>query len=335
MMNIIGIHEAGLGMKSNETSGAAIMARQREGDNAIFHFIDNVVRAIRYTGQQLVDLIPKIYDTPDRVVRILGENGDESTAVINKPVMNHENKEIGKIYDLGLGKYDVVCTAGPSYTTKRQEAAAAMERLIPAYPQLMQVAGDLVVKSMDWPGADDIAERLVQALPPELRPKKEEGEDGEDDSPDPQLLAAQQQMQQMDQAIQGLMAELQSKQAQEQAAIVKLQIKQQKLAIEAEKVAIDRYNAETQRMKAEADIVLSSNKDLSESEKAQFEADFKSMMDDRDKEHQIEMELLRRQLEPKPDIDGIEFKKGADGKIEQVNGRMVIRDESGTPIGLS
>lgn len=290
MMNIIGIHEAGLGMRSNETSGAAIMARQREGDNATYHFIDNVIRAIRFTGQQLVDLIPKIYDT-DRVVRILGENGDEETVRINAPVNGGEGEEIGRLYDMSLGQYDVVCAAGPSFTTKRQEAAAAMERLIPAYPQLMQVAGDLVVKAMDWPGADDIADRLVKALPPELRPKQEEGEE---EMPSPELQAAQQQIQQMDQAMQAMQAELNSKQVQDQTAIAKTQNEQQKLAIEAEKVAIDKYNAETNRLKVEADIAMQANKDLTESERAQFEADFKAMMDDRDKDHEIEMELLRQ-----------------------------------------
>jgi hypothetical protein len=73
MKSIIGIYDASLGARSNETSGRAIMARQREGDVSTFHFIDNLSRAIRHGGRILLDLIPKVYTT-ERMVRVLGED---------------------------------------------------------------------------------------------------------------------------------------------------------------------------------------------------------------------------------------------------------------------
>jgi hypothetical protein len=286
MMNVIGIHEAGLGQRSNETSGRAIEARQREGDVATFHFIDNVTRAIRLTGKILVDLVPKIYDTPNRVVRILGLDDSESTTEINKPVMDGEGKEIARIYDLGVGQYDVVCAAGPSFTTQRQEAVQAMIAILPQAPQLMQAAGDLLVKAMDWPGAEEIAERLVKMMPPELRPEQEKDEDDQE-GPSLEVQAMQQQMQQMDQAMQAMSSELESKQAKEQA---EYQLAQMKLEIE-------RFKAETDRMKAEADMAVKmAAPELSEAEKVQFDAELQIRLEEMRQDHDVEMAMLQAKL---------------------------------------
>lgn len=175
-----GIFDASLGARSNEQSGRAILARQREGDVATYHFQDNLSRAIRHCGRILLDLIPRVYDTP-RVLRIVGLDGETETVAVNQPT-KHKGAE--RIYDLTTGLYDVVVSTGPSYTTKREQSVQSMLELAKAYPPLMQVAGDLVVKSMDWPGSEALAERLQAALPPELRPKDE------DEGPNPQQLQA-------------------------------------------------------------------------------------------------------------------------------------------------
>lgn len=164
-----GIYDASLGARSNETSGVAIQARQREGDVANFHFTDNLSRAIRHCGRILIDLIPKVYDTP-RVVRIIGADEQQKTVQVNQPFMEGG---VNKLYDLSVGRYDVTVSAGPSFMTKRQESVASMMELTKTYPQLAQIAGDLLVKNMDWPGADQIAERLKKLLPPELQDDEE------------------------------------------------------------------------------------------------------------------------------------------------------------------
>jgi hypothetical protein len=181
-----GIYDASLGARSNEQSGRAILARQKEGDVANFHYADNLARAIKRLGRILVDLIPKIYDAP-RVLRIIGKEEEERIVAINQPTVE---KGVMRIYDLAVGKYDVTVSVGPSYSTKRQEAVASMMELSQAYPPLMQVAGDLMVKNMDWPGAQQIAERLRKVLPANL---------AEDDDGEKQRIPAeaQQQMQQM------------------------------------------------------------------------------------------------------------------------------------------
>lgn len=242
LKSVTGIYDASLGAKSNETSGKAILARQKEGDVSTFHFIDNMTRAIRQAGRILVQYIPAIYDTP-RVVRILGEDGTEEMRQVNQPVIekDEQGNPVERIYDLGLGTYDVVCAAGPSYSTQRQEAAASMQAILQAAPQLMQVAGDLLVKNLDWPGADELAERLKKTIPPELQ-------DEEEQQIPPQVQQAMQQMeqaiQQREQAIQQLMQELQTIKAQDEND-------QAKVAIDAKKVEIDAYRAETDRLKVE------------------------------------------------------------------------------------
>lgn len=197
-----GQYDASMGAKSNETSGRAIMARQREGDTATFHFIDNVARAIKYTGKILVDLIPKIYDS-ERVVRILGEDGKDSMVKIDPNMPKAYDKRetydgIEEIYNPSVGRYDVTVTVGPSYSTKRQEAFQALSDIASRSPDLMNKAGDLIMQAADFPMADQLAERLKKTLPPGL---------GDDNSDSPEVQQMQQQMQQLQGQLQALGAE--------------------------------------------------------------------------------------------------------------------------------
>jgi len=189
-----GQYNASLGMTSNERSGKAILARQREGDVGTYHYQDNLARAVRHIGRQCVDLIPKIYDT-QRIARIIGIDGETKMVKIDptqqEPVRKIQNQEgivIDKIYNPSVGKYDVVVATGPGYATKRQEALEAMAQLLQGNPQLWTVAGDLFVKNMDWPGAQEMAKRFAKTIDPKLMG------DAEDN---PALQAAQQQMQAM------------------------------------------------------------------------------------------------------------------------------------------
>lgn len=173
-----GIFDASLGAKGNETSGRAIVARQREGDVANFHYSDNLTRTIRHVGRCILSMIPRIYDA-ERVVRILGEDETVATARVNQPLAQPEvDEKSGAIKtvlnDLTIGKYDVTVTAGPSYSTLRQEAADAMIQFGQSWPKLMDIAGDKVVKAMDWPGAEEIAERIEKTIPPEIRGSEED-----------------------------------------------------------------------------------------------------------------------------------------------------------------
>jgi len=182
MKAIIGLYDASLGARSNETSGVAINARQREGDVSTFHFIDNMARGIRHTGRVLIDLIPHFYNT-ERVIRVIGEDGSQEARKVNtqQPVEQVDKKgnAVMAMHDLTAGKYDLTVTTGPSFTTRREEAAAQMTEAVRAFPMSAQIILPHLAKNLDWPGADDIAEELdamkQQQVPPELQKAIEEG----------------------------------------------------------------------------------------------------------------------------------------------------------------
>ena len=233
-----GQYDSSLGATSNERSGRAILAREKQGDTGTYHYIDNLARAIRHCGRQLVDMIPKIYDT-ERIARIIGIDGEVKRAKINpsqaepvKKIVDESGIVIEKIYNPSVGKYDVCVSTGPSYMTKRQESLDAMSQLLQGNPQLWQVAGDLFVKNMDWPGAQEMAKRFAKTIDPKLLSDADE---------DPALQAAQQQLEAMGQELDQLHGMLQN---------VSKSMEAQDLAIKEQEANIKAYDAETKRISA-------------------------------------------------------------------------------------
>ncbi len=232
-----GQYDSSIGATSNERTGRAILARERQGDTSTFHYVDNMSRAVRYITRQLVDLIPKIYDT-QRVARIVGIDGEigmvkinptqpEAVRVIKDPITG---ETIDKIYNPNVGLYDVMVTTGPSYMTKRQEAMDGMSMILQSNPQLWSVAGDLFIKNMDWPGAQEMAARFARILDPKVLEKT-------DESPEAQMMRAQ-------------MNDMANQMEQTTALIQQLQqsYDMQKLAIDEQNSQIKAYEAETKRI---------------------------------------------------------------------------------------
>jgi hypothetical protein len=226
-----GQYDPSLGAESNERTGRAIMARQKQTDTGTYHYVDNLARGVRYVVRQIVDMIPKIYDT-QRIARIIGMDGEVSTARIdpNQPMPVREIRDetgilLAKIYNPGIGKYDVRVTTGPSYMTQRQEALESMSTLLQGNPQLWAVAGDLFVKHMDWPGAQELSQRLAKTLDPKLL---------SDDDKSPEMQAAEMQMQAMAQEMEQLHGMLKGVQQ----------------SMEAQELEIKKYDAETKRISA-------------------------------------------------------------------------------------
>jgi hypothetical protein len=199
-----GIYDASLGARSNETSGKAILARKEESQNSTSIYSDNMVKSIAHTGAILVDMIPRIYDTR-RVLRILGEDGQEKMEIINE-LMISENG-IVPVNDMKVGKYEARVQVGPSYSSRREESRDGMSEFMRSNPAAAPVIGDLYVKAQDWPDADRAAERLRKMLPPGV------AEDEEEKTPEQQQAEQQGMMQQQQQ--------MQMQQAAEQTAIRK------------------------------------------------------------------------------------------------------------------
>ena len=226
-----GQYDSSLGATSNERSGRAILARERQGDTGTYHYVDNLARAVRHVTRQLIDLIPKIYDT-ERIARIIGLDGDVDMVKINpmqpepvKEIRDQNGLVIEKIYNPSVGVYDVMVTTGPGYMTKRQEALDAMSMLLQSNPQLWSVAGDLFIKNMDWPGAQEMAARFAKIIDPKVM-------EGEDQSPE--MQAAKMQLDMLTQELNRVVGMLQ-------------RVEQ---SMEAQELQIKAYEAETKRISA-------------------------------------------------------------------------------------
>ena len=239
IMQSMGIYQPSLGAQSNETSGRALLLRQKQSESGNFHYQDNLNRSIRQVGRIVVDMIPSIYDR-QRVIRILGEDGTPKTVNVDPNLpqasANTDNPGIDSIYNPTIGEYDVVCDAGPSYATKRDEAANMMLSLTQANPTLFQTIGDLMIKNMDWPGAEEISKRLQALLPPQLQ----QMQDGT--KVDPQMMQAQQMMDQMAQQMEHMSMELQN-------------MRDQK-ALEIQRAEREWFDSQTKRIDVEGKLMM-------------------------------------------------------------------------------
>jgi len=158
LMQVVGIFDPAQ-LPTGNISGKALQGQQQQVDLTNFHYYDNLTRSIRQTGRVILDLIPHIYDR-QRVMRIIGDDGKPEILTINEYGQDEEG--VTKILnDVTVGEYDVVMDTGPGYNSKRQEAAETMLQLFSVDPSLIQQAGDLLIRNMDFPGAETIADRLA------------------------------------------------------------------------------------------------------------------------------------------------------------------------------
>ena len=139
-------------------------------------------------------------------MRIIGDDGRPELLTIN------ERDAVGRVKnDVTVGQYDVVMETGPGYNSKRQEAVDAMMPLL-AKPELFNVAGDLVFRNMDFPGAETIADRLAAMNP------LSQIDEHSDIPPQAQMMIkqGQQQVQQLTQQLQAMQLAMQQRQDIEQ-----------------------------------------------------------------------------------------------------------------------
>jgi hypothetical protein len=240
MMLVSGQYQAIMGAPSNETSGKAINARQRQGDNATYHFIDHQAVMIRFLGRIVLDLIPKVYDTA-RVLQAVGKDDKRFKIAVDPNAATPAEQQadpadedfdaetVAAVLNPAIGKYDVISDVGPSYATQRQEAFNAFSQIMQQQKGAWEIVGDLWAESADFPGSEKLAERLRKLLPPAVK-----------GGPSP----AEQQMQQQLQAI-SQTANAAVEQLQAQLAEAEQKLKDQEADIQRKD-----YEAETQRLSA-------------------------------------------------------------------------------------
>lgn len=190
-----GLFDSSLGAAGNATSGKQELAQQKQGNVTNAHYMDNFFRSLRHAGRCIVDMLPNYYDS-ERLLLCMGEDGSITSEYINK----WDETAQKFINDVTVGEYDIAVIPGPSYATMRAEAADAMIQFGQSWPKLMDIAGDKVVKAMNWPGAEEIAERIERTIPAEI---KNDPADGQPVIPP----EAQQQIDQLKQQVQQLAQE--------------------------------------------------------------------------------------------------------------------------------
>lgn len=290
MKAIIGLYDASLGHRSNETSGVAINARKHEGDVSTFHFQDNLSRCICHLGTIIVDLIPKVY-SERQMVRIIGVDGQESAVKIGQappgqppepppvdplaairqnavgseapPVNSDPNMHpngygdqqgspVEHVYDLGLGKYDVAVDTGPSFTTKREETSKQMQEVFHNFPQALPYVGDLLVKAMDWPNSEEMAKRLNAMLPQQVNGGPSPEQQKMMEQAKQQQEQSGKQIQQLTQQSQAMTQQTQQLTQQIQAEKIKSEIEKRAADLQAQdfQLQLEAKDLQIQQMKA-------------------------------------------------------------------------------------
>ena len=314
MQAITGIYPSSIGARSNETSGKAILARERQGDVSNFHFIDNLSRAIQYAGKILVDIIPSVYSERE-TIRILGEDQAEEVVQLTQEAGGSlEEGMTGdkKLYNLSVGRYDVTVKTGPSFSTQREETRETLIELMRAVPGAAGVVGDALLEHMDFQGADRIAKRLKAMLPENIRSLEDEKISGSD-NPEAAALQAQldqgrQQMQQIQQQGQALTKELEQvkndKSADAQLKQVEAQLKGKELELK---------ELEMQIKLAEAQAAANKGPDTPEDKQAQWDYDM-MVLNDKQKHEAIQKDADRQINEDKLRHEAIQ--KDADRQVD-------------------
>lgn len=298
----LGMHKASLGEQSNEKSGRAILARQKEGDTATFHFPDNLARSVRHGGRIRIAMYPKLLDTA-RVARILGEDGATSHATLDpkqresKRDVRQSDGSIKSIYNVGVGKYDVTITTGPSYNTKRMESQEIFTNLAQAAkdPGSAAVLNFLAIKNADL-ATDDATKMLQALLPPQAAQALAAGDEG------PMPPKAQAAIQQLTVALTQLKQqaqELSQENQQLKSGAVEGQAKVAAAHDEATK------KIELRKQEAEAEYLLKKEDQdraaLLAREKAQAELDLKAYVADE------ELKLARKQAADKIEVEKLKI----------------------------
>lgn len=247
----IGMYRANLGMSSNETSGKAINARQRQGSIANYHYVDNMARSIEHMGRVILSMIPVVYDTK-RVIQTLGEDGSPDTMTLDPEQLDPALVKASQTVAINpnIGRYDVQVKVGPGYATLRQESAEMLTQVM-QNPAMAPIVGPIWAKMQDWPEADKIYRMLLSVAPPQVQ--EAAAEEGDDQIP-PQIAMKfkqmQQQGQQAEQVIQQLMQKLQEAEQGHQASMAEAQ---QKIQAENERHSMTiKANAATDMAKIES-----------------------------------------------------------------------------------
>lgn len=240
-----GVYRENLGRETNAVSGRAILSRQREGDVGTFLYADNAARGVGHVGRIIVDAAPRVFDQ-ERVMRVLGEDGKTDFVVLNQRVIDQMGRE-RIVNDLSAGRYDVVASTGPAFSTRREEARESMVAFMQANPNAAMAVSDLFAHYQDWPGSEEIAKRLRKIAVAQGIAEPEDGDQPPPPPPpDPNMLLAQAEMAKAQAAMAKAQADAQKAQVEAQVKMAELQIEAARLDLERQRLGLDAADTESE-----------------------------------------------------------------------------------------
>lgn len=279
-----------------DRSGKAILAQQQQSDSSNSHYLDNLAEiSMTYEAKVILDLMPKVYDRPGRLVRITDAKDETKHVLINQPFYTDPQGKPHPVqtgtprppgvqvqhYDLTQGRYTSVVSIGKSYQTKMQQGLDSLGQLLQAEPALFPILGWRWMQYNDSiPHHEDIAKDLKKLVPAQLQ-----DDNGQND---PQKL--QQQMQQLAQQHQQLVQELNAKNQVIETDQVKVQGQVQVKQIDAQsRISIAKLQSDTQIAVAAIQAKIDAASALLEARMAAQELTHEQIENEKDRAHEVGM----------------------------------------------
>lgn len=166
-------------------SGRAIVALQDQSVQSNSPYLDNLANiSMTYEAMVILDIIPKKYDRPGRIARILDKKEVASWIMLNHPfvpgpngrpqalpydtpeekqaadVLVNDPQHPAKHYDLSKGRYGVEVTIGKGWKDERDEGVGEMGAILQSDPAMMQVIGPEYFNYRGEPWAENVATLL-------------------------------------------------------------------------------------------------------------------------------------------------------------------------------
>ena len=306
LMDNMGMHEASIGAKSNETSGKAIESRQIAGEYGTTEYIDNLSYSIATCGDIVCEVLPKTYSNA-KMRRMILADDTQVDIILNKKIVDQKSGTEHTINNLGLARFSANSISGPSFTSQRQEFAHFLTEMAKANPQVLGVMPDLLVKSLGMPESRTMERRLKFLVPRHmLTPEEQKNVPEPQPTPEQQVEMAKSQ---------GEMAVAQSKQQVSQISVQGEQTKQQ-MEIEMHQLRVEQERIQLEQEKVK--LAREQNKAVADDMQADRE---ESMMDKENK--QKELDNQEKEQESK-DKDG----EKAEKKMKQVAKQTVAEDKA-------
>ena len=284
LMQSVGLTDANLGRKSNETSGVAIQQRQMAGEYGSLEFVDNLSYSIAQIGDIICEILPKVY-SGRKIRRLIMADGTDVKVILNNKVIDPETGTEHTVNQIGLARFATTSVAGPAFATQREEMVNMILELGKTNPDTIGLSIDKILEALDFPGKDALVKRLRATLPRHvLTPEETKNMPEPQPTPEQQLQQMQMQTEQMKAQADGQKA--QAEMAKAQAMQMQTQLEMQKMEMELQKSDVD-----YQKMVRVGELQVQEKQAMLEQERVEYEKKL------------LELQLFEKEKREEQDID--------------------------------